>query len=81
MGRPAGSTNVRATATTTLSRCPSCDSTEREVLGKTEQEYRGREKSDGTPYTHIVRRRVRCECGQIRIDLTYENRNSMPERK
>lgn len=58
-----------------LTRCPSCDSTEREpYTGKTEMEFSGT-TPDGLPYTHIVRRRTRCQaCGQHRIDRVYENR-------
>lgn len=44
------------------------------VLDKTELELDGID-SQGKPFTHIVRRRVQCEgCGQMRIDVTRENR-------
>lgn len=74
-GRPPGSPNVRETAVAVPSRCNACGSTERgPYLDKTELEFGGID-SQGKPFTHIVRRRVRCEsCGQMRIDLTRENR-------
>lgn len=69
-GRPQGAENIQAQTISTLSRCiaPGCESTERKVLGKTEQEYEGLD-DQGRRYTHIVRRRVQCSaCGQVRID-------------
>lgn len=59
------------------SRCPKCDSTEREDYhNSTEQEFGGTDPK-GKPYTHIVRRRTKCvACGQERIDRSYENRIS-----
>lgn len=72
-GRPAGSPNVTTTAEASPSRCPQCDSTKRgPYLSRQEQEYSG--THDGQPYTHIVRRRCECrDCGQMRIDRTFEN--------
>lgn len=57
------------------SRCPKCDSTEREDYeAKIEQEHAG-EDANGKPYTHIIKRRTRCTtCGQTRVDRTFENR-------
>jgi len=74
-GRPPGSPNVRETAVAVPSRCNACGSTERgPYLDKTELEFGGID-SAGKPFTHIVRRRVRCgSCGQMRIDVTRENR-------
>lgn len=75
IGRPPGSPNVRETAVAVPSRCNACASTERgPYLDKTELEFGGVD-SQGQPFTHIVRRRVQCAgCGQMRIDVTRENR-------
>lgn len=77
IGRPPGSPNVKETAVAVPSRCNACGSTERgPYLGKTELEFGGVD-SEGRPFTHIVRRRVRCtNCEQQRIDVTRENRVS-----
>ena len=75
-GRPRGTKNLQAVVITVQpSRCPRCGSTRRsEYWGKTVQEYAGIDP-EGRPYTHIIRRRCRClDCGQVRIDKTYENR-------
>jgi hypothetical protein len=80
-GRPQGSQNIKPVVDVKLSQCPSCGSTERSryVGASTEHEYRGI-APDGLSYTHIVRRRTRCECcGQWRIDRTFENRKTMPK--
>lgn len=72
-GRPAGSQNTDATADATPSRCPSCGSTNREayVGSKQVQEFEG--THNGTPFNRIVRRRCACsDCGQFRIDRTFE---------
>lgn len=57
------------------SRCPACGVTEFEVLQTFPPfEYGGVE--NGEPYTHIVRRRVRCKnpgCVQVRIDRELKN--------
>ena len=73
-GRPTGSANVATVVTVQASRCPNCQSTRRaEYGGRQVQEFAG-VLSDGTPYTHIVRRRTRClDCDQHRIDKTFEN--------
>ncbi|KKL70280.1 hypothetical protein LCGC14_2106490 [marine sediment metagenome] len=51
-----------------------CGSTRRsDYYGKIEQASRGRH--DGQPFTHIARRRTKClDCGQLRVDRSYENR-------
>jgi hypothetical protein len=56
------------------SACPSCGGTRRsEYWGKHIQDYAGL-RPDGRPYRVIVRRRARClDCGQVRIDKTYED--------
>lgn len=73
-GRPPGAPNIQTETVTTPSRCASCGSTERETLQTTEQDHGGVD-DQGEPYTHIIRRRVRCTaCSQVRIDRTYENR-------
>ena len=74
-GRPKGAqTQPRPTAQASLSRCPSCGSTEREPYSQTRRtEYAGL-TADGEPYTAIVRRWTACAtCGQARIDKTYEH--------
>jgi hypothetical protein len=75
IGRPPGSPNVKETAVAVPSRCNACGSTERgPYLDKTELDFGGVD-SQGKQFTHIVRRRVRCAgCGQMRIDVTRENR-------
>ncbi len=72
-GRPKGSQNISETVDVEASRCPSCGSTERgEYRGRTVQEYEG--IYNGQPYTAIVRRRCVClNCGQWRVDRTFEN--------
>lgn len=77
-GRPKDASKDKPPVTTVEeSRCPrpECQSTRRgSYYGTTEQEHRGLD-DDGKPYTHIVRRRTKClDCGQGRIDRTYENR-------
>jgi hypothetical protein len=79
-GRPKGAkTQPRPVAQTQPSRCPVCDSTERKPYTQTRtQEYPGID-ADGQAYTHILRRWTACaECGQARIDRTYENREKKP---
>jgi hypothetical protein len=51
---------------------PNCDpSRRREYWGRMVQKCPGL-RTDGTPYTEIVRRRCRCiDCGQVRIDKEY----------
>ncbi len=69
-GRPQGSENVKDQTVSKPSRCirAGCDCTEREVLKTTSQAHAGLD-GDGRPYTHIIRRRVRCTaCGQHRVD-------------
>lgn len=71
-GRPEGSPNVAAVVDVQLSRCPDCGSTARgEYMGRTVQEFAG--NYNGQPYTAIVRRRCQCsDCGQMRIDRSFE---------
>jgi len=83
-GRPKGSTNAEADVITVEpSRCRRCGSTRRsEYYGKAEQAFHG--VHNGRLFAHIARRRTkRVDCGQLRIDRTYENRprrnNSDPE--
>lgn len=55
-------------------RCPTCGSSDREpYFGVVETEFAG--LHDGLEYTHVINRRTVCKnCGQTRIDRTYENR-------
>ena len=56
------------------SRCPTCGSTERgDYYNCVASEHSGIDPS-GRPYTHVIRRRTKCICGQARIDRSYENR-------
>lgn len=59
----------------TVSRCPSCGSTDRLAYNcTTEQEYTGG-TPEGKPCTHVVRKWTSCkQCGQRRVDRSYENR-------
>lgn len=69
--------NVKETAIVKPVCCRKCGSTERSVVAKLETLAVGGTLSDGTPYTHVVRRRVRCDnpaCGQLRIEKSFENR-------
>ncbi len=77
-GRPKGKNDKPAVQTVEPSRCPSCNSTERgHYFGRTVQEHKGID--DGKPYDRIVRRRTKCaQCGQIRIDRTYESSEDEP---
>lgn len=75
-GRPEGSGNQEYDHGLAVeTRCRQCDSTDREPYDrKTETEYRGLDPS-GNACTHIIRRWTKCaNCGQARIDRTYENR-------
>lgn len=75
-GRPTGSPNVNAIADAQPSQCPACGSSERGpfVGNPVVQEFAGL-TDRGNPYTHIIRRRCECaNCGQIRIDRSFENR-------
>ena len=74
-GRPKGSTNANPDVNIVEpSRCRRCGSTRRgDYYGKTEQAFRG--EHNGQPFTHIVPRRTKyLDCGQLRVDRTYENR-------
>lgn len=81
-GRPAGAkTNKQAPVTGDKTRCPKCDSTEREAYFAT-VEHAVEGVRDEKPYTHVVWRRTRCRsCGQIRQDRFYENRPRQKARK
>ncbi|NLG44828.1 MAG: hypothetical protein GX547_16420 [Phycisphaerae bacterium] len=79
-GRPKGArTEPRPTVAVALSRCTACGSTRRTPYTQTRRTpYAGR-TPDGQPYTAVVRRWTRCEdCGQARVDLSYEH---TPEEK
>lgn len=61
--------------TANASRCPKCQSTERERYFKTVEVAIGGRELDGNEYTHVVRRWTRCKaCGQARIDRSCEYR-------
>lgn len=82
MGRPKGSPNVDKVVDVEISRCPNsnCASTNRgPYLDRHVQEYAGL-TPDGKPYNRIVRRRCQClDCGQMRIDRTFENEPDKPD--
>lgn len=82
MGRPRHAKNIETIIDHDPSACPKCRSTEREPYfgAPLEQEFSGT-RPNGQAYTHIVRRRTRCKnCGQARIDRTYENRLQLAEK-
>ena len=72
-GRPRGKNERPPINTVEPSRCR-CGSTERgPYFGKVVQEVKGIDAS-GKPYDRIVRRRTHCtNCGQARIDRTFES--------
>ncbi len=74
-GTRAGTPNAEyTTAEAPASRCAKCGSTNREHYDRrTVQTYAGIDPA-GRPYTRIIRRWTKCtDCGQHRIDRTYEN--------
>lgn len=78
VGRPKGATKKQMAyeiVEATPSRCRACGSTSRErYTTRHEQRFGGYTKS-GHRYTSIIRRRTACaDCGQHRIDRSYENR-------
>lgn len=73
-GRPKGSPNTSSQVHVLPSRCETCGSTKRGPYNghKVISEYAG--NHEGQEYTHIIRRRCQClDCGQWRIDLSFEN--------
>lgn len=72
-GRPTGAEKL-PTAETVETSCPRCGSTQRgRYTTKNKQAYQ--HTYDGKPYTHIIKRRTKCEsCGLYRFDRTRENR-------
>ncbi len=73
-GRPRGSKTIeREQSIVEASRCPRCQSTEREKYVGEPFRTHLRGVRDGKPYNVIIRRRTRCKsCGQARFDLSYE---------
>jgi hypothetical protein len=71
-GRPAGSKNVQHVVDVQPGQCPACGSTRKEYTGsKNEQEFEG--QVNGQAYNLIIRRRCVCsDCGQTRIERTFE---------
>jgi len=63
------------TITLVASRCPVCQSERRERYFKTTtQAFAG--EYEGRRFSHIIRRWTRClDCGQVRIDRSYEDRS------
>jgi len=73
-GRPSGSKTRSTIVDVSQSRCPKCDSTEREPYRHTTTTSICGVGPDG-PYTHLVRRWTNCKkCGQLRVDRSCENR-------
>lgn len=61
--------------------CPTCGSTRRERYFHTVERAIAGVDRDGKPYTHVVWRRTRCtDCGQVRVDRSYENRPAAKRR-
>lgn len=79
--RPLSAEEIKPTPTTEVeaSRCRACGSTNRTGYHHvTVQEYAG-VTGDGRPYTSIVRRRTEClDCGQTRIDRSFEYPQETP---
>ena len=74
VGRPVGSKSGDLVwIDVQTARCPKCQSTDRDWYGAvTIQEYEGADPQ-GRPFNRIIKRRTRCaNCGQIRIERTYE---------
>lgn len=71
-GRPKGSTGGTPQVETEATRCPKCGSTKRTgYFGTVVNEYQG--EFNGRPFDRIVKRRTSCvDCGQHRVDWTYE---------
>ena len=71
-GRPKGSTGGTPQVETEATRCPKCGSTQRDgYFGTTTVEFEG--EFNGRAYKRIVSRRTACvDCGQHRIDRTYQ---------
>jgi hypothetical protein len=60
---------------TVKSRCPKCQSTDREPYSGTLAIHAPGIDTDRKPYTHVVKRWTRCKkCGQARVDQSVENR-------
>lgn len=76
-GRPVGSKNRDYQESVALpSVCKQCNSTERETLGNPQEVESCGTRPDGTEYNTVINRRVRCtQCGQHRIEKTYENQS------
>jgi hypothetical protein len=76
-GRPQGRANIeRVEAVGVVSRCPKCDSTEREAYSRNRtivQAVAGAvEPGTGKPVTHMIFRTTKClTCGQHRRDISY----------
>ena len=75
-GRPKGAkTKQRDVAVGTLTRCKGCGSTDREpYTGVREMNHEGVD-DDGNAFNVITWKRTQCSnCGQNRVDQTFENR-------
>lgn len=73
--RPAPRAEKPPVVNAVVTKCPTCGSTERERYFHTVERAIAGVDRDGKHYTHVVWRRTRCaNCGQIRIDRSYENR-------
>ena len=77
-GRPAGSRTADLPHCELVkSRCPACGSTDRARYhdSTTRVLRHAGTTQDGRPYNVVVRKRTWClACGQVRIDVSYENR-------
>lgn len=81
--KPTNETRKRPeVAFATVTRCPKCDSTEREPYsGVITKELPGIDPQTGEAHTHVIWRRTTCrDCGQHRIDRHRENRPASKKR-
>lgn len=79
-GRPAGSVTQKIVAEASPSRCPKCQSTERDKYSQTRSiAVNGRLP---VAHTHVVLRWTKCKsCGQARTDRSFENRKPKADKK
>lgn len=59
------------------SKCPKCNSLKRSEYGAIVTTAHAGILADGSAYDTVVRRRCSClDCGQWRVDVSYENRGA-----
>lgn len=69
-------------AASVKSRCPKCDSTDREAYHNVKELPSRGKTADGRNYNLVVWRRTKCKnCGQMRIDRTFELQSAKKKSK